>query len=346
MTPPPEGKVRKFAVMALLMAAIAAVLWTTSASGAQKGGRTVVLKTSVTTIGPNGRATVTATVRPGSLVPPGGSVKFINRTTGKTLGTALLRARSGGPCTAQARSCQAKLTVSGHSLVRGANRIIGLFNPRRLYYPTFRGGTWLYRGVSPGCHATAPGATQPVFTASPLAHTAARRGSLCRGQVRDPHGGVVVTVSSENRVVVTRQTLIAFGSQTLPCSSSDTGDLLAFSISGAQAPGSLAYEVLGRAANVARRAHPKGFICYESTIPFRTDSGARAKRTANGSYYGSLPHCRDNDGDDLYPFHPNGDDQPQHPAPCIEWQKFSIRHGQAVWTTWVQPTTGDPRLAH
>jgi hypothetical protein len=188
--------------------------------------------------------------------------------------------------------------------------------------------------------------TQPVFTASPLAHAAARQGSLCRGRVRDPRGSVVVTVSSANRVVVTRKTLIAFGSQRLPCSTSDTGDLLAFSISGSQAPESLAYEVLGQAANAAHRAHPKGFICYESTIPFPTASGARAARTANGSYFGSLAHCRDNDGDDVFPTHPNGDDQPQHPAPCIEWQKFWVKHGRAAWTIWVQPTTGDPRLAH
>ena len=100
----------------------------------------------------------------------------------------------------------------------------------------------------------------------------------------------------------------------------------------------------GHKATVAHHAHPGGYLCYESTIPFRTASGARA-RHAGGFYYGALPHCRDNDGDDIYPVHPNGDDPQDHAAPCIEWQQYSVKHGQAKWTTWFEATTGDPRVS-
>jgi hypothetical protein len=301
---------------------------------------TVVLRTSVTAIAPDGRAIVTATVRPGSLVPPGGKVKFIDETNHRALGSSLLKSRSGGPCTPSDRSCRARLSVRGSRLAKGANRIIGLFDPQRLYFPSFRGGTWLYRGVRPTCHAVSP-STLPVFTAAPIAYAAAHHNTLCKGRVR--FNGADVIVYSRNRVVVTRNTVVATGTQKLPCGTR-SGSLLAFSISGSQAPGALAFQVYGHAATLAHEAHPHGYVCYESTIPFRTASGARAKHTADGQYYGSLPHCRDDDGDDTYPIHMNGDDQQIHPAPCIEWQQYAVKHRVASWTTWIQPTTGDPRL--
>ncbi len=346
MTSHLRGKVQTLVAIALIGGAAAAVPLTAAASVAQRQRRgVVVLSTSVTAIGPNGRATVTAVVRPGSLVPAGGVVTFIDKTNHRTLGTAPLRTRSGAACTPRASSCRAKLSVSGRSLVRGVNHIIGLFNPHRLYFPSFRGATLLYRGVSPTCHAVAPSSTQPVFTGAPIAYASSSRSSLCRGRVRSPGGGTNVTVTSADRVVVTKNTVIAFGAQTLPCSTRNTGDLLAYSISGTRAPGSLAFQVFGREANSAHRAHPHGYICYESTIPFKTASGARSGHTANGLYSGSLPHCRDNDADDRFPVHPNGDDQVLHAAPCIEWEQYSLRHGEAVWTTWFEPTTGDPRAS-
>jgi hypothetical protein len=136
---------------------------------------------------------------------------------------------------------------------------------------------------------------------------------------------------------------VAFGSQTLPCSTHHTGDLLAYSISN-RAPGNIALQVYGHAATVAHRAHPNGYLCYESTIPFRTASGARA-RHRDGVYFGALPHCRDNNPDDVYPLHPNGDDQRLHAAPCIEWERYTVNHGRQTWTTWFEPTTGDPRVS-
>ena len=345
MTPHLRGKVQTLGAIALLGGAAAAVPLTAAASVAQRQSRgVVVLSTSVTTIGPHGRATITAVVRPGSLVPAGGVVTFIDKTNGRTLGAARLRTSSGAACTPRASSCRAKLSVSGRSLVHGVNHIIGLFNPQRLYYPSFTGATLLYRGVSPTCHAVAPSSTSPVFTGSPIAYAAARGSSLCRGRVRSGTGTDVV-VSSEHRAIVTKNTVITFGSQRLPCSTRQTGDLLAYSVSGTRAPGDLALQVFGRAANIAHRAHPNGYICYESTIPFKTASGARSGHTANGLYYGSLPYCRDNDADDRFPVHPNGDDQVLHAAPCIEWEQYSLRHGEAVWTTWFEPTVGDPRAS-
>lgn len=344
MTSPITRRLRRPALVSLVMAAaLAAALIASTGVADSQSQATVILKTSVSAVGPNGRAVVTATVTPGSLVPPRGTVKFVNRTNHRTLGTALLRTKSGSPCTTAARSCQANLSVSGRDLVLGANRIIGYFNPQRLYFPSFRGGTWLYRGVSPACHSRGR-RKLPVFTASPIAHSA-RSGSICRGTVREPHAGTNVVVSTANRGV-SKHTVIAFGAQNLPCSTKATGDLLAYSVSGSQAPGDFAFQTFGRAATAANRAHPGGYMCYESTIPFRTASGAHAKRTANGSYYGSLPHCADNDHDDVWPVHDNGDDQSRHPAPCIEWQQYSHQHGTAVFTIWIQPTTGDPLLHH
>jgi hypothetical protein len=196
--------------------------------------------------------------------------------------------------------------------------------------------------VSPTCHAVAPSSTAPVFTGGPIAYAAASKGSLCKGRVRSPQGGTDVILASADRVVVTKNTVIAFGNQKLPCSGG--GELLAYSVSGTRAPDYLAVQVFGPAARLADKLHPNGYVCYESTIPFKTSSGDRAHRAANGSYYGSLPHCRDNDADDVSPVHPNGDDAQIHPAPCIEWQHYSVKPGVAVWTTWIEPTPGDPRL--
>jgi hypothetical protein len=344
LTSPIRRRLRSPALISSITAAtiVVGLIATTGAADSQSQA-TVILSTSVSAVASNGRAIVTATVKPGSLVPRGGTVKFVDRTNHRTLGTAVLQTKSGSPCTSAASSCQARLSVAGRQLVRGANRIVGYFNPQRLYYPSFRGGTWLYRGVSPTCHSRGQ-RKLPVFTASPIAH-AARGGSICRGTVRDPRAKTSVVVSTAKRST-SKNTVIAFGAQNLPCSTRGTGDLLAYSVGGSQAPGDFALETFGKAATIANRAHPKGYMCYESTIPFRTASGARAKQTENGSYYGSLPHCGDNDHDDVWPVRDHGDDQRRHPAPCIEWEQYSHRHGTAVFTTWVEPTTGDPLLHH
>lgn len=323
-------------------AAVVIPLAATTSAAQSQSAPSVIMSTSVTAISLTGKAKVTAVVRPGSLASSGRTVTFVNATTHKTLGTSVLRTRSGTPCTPQARSCRATLSVSGHQLVLGANRILGLFNPHRLYSPSFRGHTWLYRGVAPTCRSIPPRVLQPVFTASPIAYAA--RSTVCRGTVRSGTGTDAV-VASDSRAVMTKHTVIAFGSQTLPCSDPQAGDLLAYSISGSRPPGDIALRVVGRAATIAHREHPNGALCYESTIRFKTASGAAAKRLPNGYYYGLLPHCRDNDADDRFPVHSNGDDAQSHSAPCIEWQQYSVKHGQATWTTWFEPTTGDPRVA-
>ena len=335
-------RLQKFAALALITTAVVATALIATA-GAVGGARNMQLRVSVTAIGPDGRATVTATVRFVNLAPAGGRVTFYDKTNHRSLGSAALRAKGGGPCTIPARVCKASISVSGHRLAPGANHIIGSFNPQQLYYPTFQGRTLLYRGVHPNCHAVSP-ASIPVFTASPIRFATRGHGFLCRGKVNDTHGGTAVSVASQDRVTVTRNTIVAFGSQTLRCTTRNTGDLLAFSIT-SRAPGYLGLQVYGRQATIAHNAHPKGYLCYESTIPFRTASGAKAKRGAEGVYYGSLPHCRDNDGDDVYPSHQNGDDRHIHPAPCVEWQQYSVKHGRAHWTTWFEPTVGDPRVS-
>lgn len=336
------GRVQRRAVIALvcLPAAALAVLVTTGI--AQSQSRAVILmRTSVTAIRRDGHAKVIAIVHPGAVGgAPHGKVTFINRTTHRTLGSAPLRSGSGGACAVNARTCQAVITVSGTKLVLNANRIVGIFNPQKLYSPSFEGHTWLYRGVSPRCRVRAT--SLPVFTAGmPTAHPAATRtSSLCRGRVRT--SGADVLVISRSRVVVARESVMAFGNQRLPCSG--RGKLLAYSISGNRAPGALEFRVFGRSATREHANHPNGYACYESTIPFRTASGARAKQLANGYFYGPLPHCRDNDGDDIYPVRQNGDDPQIHPAPCIEWQQYSVHHGVGVLAEWIEPTTGDPRL--
>lgn len=342
MTSRLTGKVQRRAAVALvcLPAATLAVLAMTGI--AQSQNRTVVLlRTSVTAIRRDGHAKVIAIVHPEVVGgAPNGKVTFINRTNHKNLGTAPLKSSSGGPCRIGTRTCRAVITVSGTKLVLNANRIVGIFNPHQLYKPSFVGRTWLYRGVSPKCRVRAT--SLPVFTAGmPTAHAAATKTrNLCRGRVRT--SGADVLVISRDRVVVAHSTVIAFGTQRLPCAGS--GKLLAYSIGGTRAPGALEFRVFGRQATAAHKNHPNGYACYESTIPFRTASGARAHRTPNGYYYGSLPHCRDNDGDDIYPANQNGDDRQIHPAPCIEWQQYSVHHGVAVWAAWIEPTTGDPRL--
>jgi hypothetical protein len=346
MTPHLRGKLQKSAAVALIGGAVAVISLVATGGLAQgQGQASVVLSASVTTIGPHGKGTITAVVHSGHLVPLGGVVTFVDKTNGKPLGAVLLRTKSGAPCTPRASSCRAKLKVSGDELAREANRIVGVFNPDQLYAPSFAGAVWLYRGVSPSCRAAAPSsATQPVFTGGPIAYAAGSR-RLCRGRIRSRRGTTDVTVSSEIRTVVTEHTVIAFGSQALPCSTRRTGDLLAYSISGARAPGAFELQVLGRAATLIHGLHPNGYICYGSTKRFETASGRRAKRTANGLYYGRLPYCRDNDADDVFPPHPNGDDRSTHPAPCIEWELYSHQHGRAVWTTWFEPSTGDPRAS-
>lgn len=327
---------RAVAISLITAAAVTASLIATA--GAASGTRHMVLTTSVTAIAPNGRATVTATVKFVLLAPKGGQVRFYNATTHRNLGTAPLRAKSGGACAQPVHVCQARLSVPGYKLAKGKNHILGFFNPDRTYYPTFVGRTVLYRGVRPNCRSISP-ASLPVFTAAPIAYSAAHHSSLCKGRVN--FKSIDVIVYSKNRTVVTRNTVVATGSQKLPCSSASAG-VLAFSISGSRPPGALAVELFGSTATAAHKAHPNGFVCYESTIRFRTVSGGWAKRTGPNQYYGLLPHCRDNDGDDLYPQHPNGDDPQIHPAPCIEWQQYAVKHGVASWKTWVQPTTGDP----
>lgn len=341
MTSPIRRRLHKCAAFAFITAAVVAIPLIATA-GATQSQRTIQMRTSVTAVGPNGRATVTATIRFVLLAPIGGKVHFFDTTNKHSLGSAELRSKSGGACKAPARVCRARLSVSGRQLVVGANHITASFNPNATYYPLFRGHTLLYRGVSPKCHAVSP-ASIPVFTGGPIVF-ATRHRTLCRGRVRDPAGGTAVTVSSEDRVTVTHNTVVAFGAQTLPCTTRDTGDLMAYSIS-SRAPGDLALQVYGHRATVAHKAHPNGYLCYQSTIPFRTASGARARRTAGGVYTGPLAHCRDNDGDDIYPVHPNGDDARLHAAPCIEWEQYSVKHGQASWTTWFEATTGDPRVS-
>jgi hypothetical protein len=343
MTSPIRRRLQRLAASIVTIAAVAGIALIASA-GAAQSQQPIKMRTSVTTVGTNGRAIITAVVRFTLKPPVEGRVYFYDQTTHRSLGSGLLKTKSGGPCAPPARVCRTQISVSGRRLALGANRITGSFNPRLLYYPRFVGHTLLYRGVSPRCRELSPVSVGPVFTGGPIMFAPARRGSVCRGSVRDPQGGTSVSVTSMQRVTVEKNTVVAFGAQTLPCTTKHTGDLMAYSVS-RRAPGDLALQVYGHAATVAHRAHPGGYLCYESTIPFRTASGARARLASDGYYYGSLPHCRNNDGDDIYPVHPNGDDARLHAAPCIEWEQYSVKHGQATWTTWFEPTVGDPKVS-
>jgi hypothetical protein len=111
--------------------------------------------------------------------------------------------------------------------------------------------------------------------------------------------------------------VITFETTPLPCTTPNTGDVMAWIVTNAGSFKQITYNIYGTAADNENTAHPEGdYLCYESPNQFTTASGAPAQQEPNGLYYGVLPVCV------------GGGDGPASNEPCID-STFYIPAGES-----------------
>ncbi len=308
---------RAGARLTLIAVAGAATLGLTAAPAAAGGlPTTTTLGTSVTTIDATQSTAITATIRPGVLAGPRGVVTFTDATNATTLGTA----SPALGCLLRFKPCAMTITVPGTSLASGANTIVGQY-------------------AGDAVQAPSQGSVSVYEDAGPTTCTAALDPSGCAAFAASADGTASADISSDAPASGIETVAVAFGTQELPCSTSGTGDLVAFTVTNAGGYKSIRYDVYGQAADTAQAAHPAGYLCYESAAPFTTASGQPAAQEPDGSYDGSLPFCTG-----------GAQDVPATNEPCIDYASYvpasESESGVSDYTVEFQTDAADPRATN
>lgn len=246
----------------------------------------------ITATGQPNQAVLTATVTPGLLVTPTGTVTFTDMTNGTPLGSAPVT----GPCLLSFTRCTAKKPVLASQLAPGQNAIKATYSGDVLLAGS-SGTGFVYTPVKPA-------APPDSFAQSDEVTCAAL--NTCVVEDTSDDGTADLRVFSQNPSSASPMTvLLAFQTQPLGCSVAGTGDVGVYNVSDQNA---IAYVTITRldtasqpnVAEKAQAAHPitngdgngtGGYVCWQQTKPFTTASGAAATRQADGTYQGALPQC-------------------------------------------------------
>jgi hypothetical protein len=295
---------------------------------------TTSLAASPGTVDPLGSTTLTADVLPGFLVGPIGNVKFTDTTNGTLLGTIKPKLQ----CLLRRQACVAALSVPASALAPGDNAIVAAYSGGLFTKPS-SGSVDVFVGTQNTCQA---GSGQCTTSASSSDGTTSATISSTA-----PSGGA--------------ETVQAFfdSSEKPPCTTVGAGDTLVYSVTN---PGgeskTVTLTLIGAAADLEHQLDPHSFgnVCFfGASSSFVTDTGGQATQGPDGLFFGNLPLCDDEDGDN-----DNEDNEaggnfvvPAGAFPCINfvdarkdtWAKYTPGSGStpSTYTESFTTTASDPK---
>lgn len=273
----PTRAVRRLGLTAAVTAVALAGLGATAAPGMAKDFRvatTTTLVASPSAVAPSGSTTLTASVRPGLLVGPIGNIKFTDTTNGAALGT--LKPKLA--CLLHLQPCVATLTVPASALAAGDNTIVAAYSGGLFTKPS-SGSADVFDGTQNTCQS---GSGQ------------------CTTSATSSDGSTSTTIASTAPSSGTETVQAFFDTETLPCAKVGAGDTLVYSVTN---PGgetkTVTLVLTGAAADQEHQLDPGNFgnVCFGATSAFETNTGGQAAQGPDGLFYGNLPLCDDQDGD-------------------------------------------------
>ncbi len=273
----PTRAVRRLGLTAAVTAVALAGLGATAAPGMAKDFRvatTTTLVASPSAVAPSGSTTLTASVRPGLLVGPIGNIKFTDTTNGAALGT--LKPKLA--CLLHLQPCVATLTVPASALAAGDNTIVAAYSGGLFTKPS-SGSADVFDGTQNTCQS---GSGQ------------------CTTSATSSDGSTSTTIASTAPSSGTETVQAFFDTETLPCAKVGAGDTLVYSVTN---PGgetkTVTLVLTGAAADQEHQLDPGNFgnVCFGATSAFETNTGGQATQGPDGLFYGNLPLCDDQDGD-------------------------------------------------
>ena len=326
---------RRLALMAALTVTAVAALGALAAPGMAKDSRlptTMKLTASPSAVSPSGSTTLTADVLPGFLVGPIGNVKFTDSTNGALLGTIKPKLQ----CLLRREPCVATLTVPASALGAGDNTIVAAYSGGLFTKPS-SGSTDVFVGTQTTCQA---GSGQ------------------CTTSTSSSDGLTNATINSTAPAAGAETVQAFIDGEKAPCTTVGAGDTLVYSVTN---PGgeskTVTLTLLGANADAEHALDPDSFgnVCFQSPTSFVTDTGAQATQGPDGLFFGNLPLCDDQDGDN-----DNQDNEagghlvvPAGAFPCITfvdatldtWAKYTPPSGSAPssYTESFTTTAGDPK---
>jgi hypothetical protein len=278
---------------------------------------TTTLVASPSAVAPSGSATLTASVRPGLLVGPIGNVKFTDSANGALLGTVKPRLE----CLLRLQPCVATVTAPASALAPGDNTIVAAYSGGLFTKPS-SGSADVFVGTQNTCQA---GSGQ------------------CTTSATSSDGSTSTTISSTAPSAGTETVQAFFDAEVLPCAKVGAGDTLVYSVTnpGGQTK-TVTLVLTGAAADQEHQLDPDDFgnVCFGSPTPFETDTGGQAVQGPDGLFYGNLPLCDDQDGDNDNENGESGGNLvvPAGDFPCINF----VNAEEDTWATYTPGSDGKP----
>jgi hypothetical protein len=294
---------------------------------------TTTLVASPSALDPSGTTTLTASVRPGLFVGPLGKIKFTDSTNGAVLGTVAPKLT----CLLRREPCVATITVPGSALAAGDNTIVAAYSGGLFTKPS-SGSADVFVGTQTTCQAGGPDCSTTVSADQTTATI----------DTTPPASGPAETVQA------------FLDNEPSPCANPGAGDTLVYSVTnpGGQTK-TITLVFTGSAADQEHQLDPFsiGNVCFfESPSSFQTAApNVQAFQAADGTFFGNLPLCDDNDGDDNFA---NGESHgkvvvPVGTFPCINfvsasddtWSSFTpgATSAQDTYTESFTTTASDPK---
>ncbi len=236
---------------------------------------TTTLVASPPVVDPSGSTTLTADVLPGFLVGPIGNVKFTDTANGALLGTVKPRLQ----CLLRRQPCVATISVPASVLAAGNNTIVAAYSGGLFTKPS-SGSANVFVGTQGTCQS---GSGQ------------------CTTSATSSDGSTSTTISSTAPSSGAETVQAFFDTETPPCAKVGAGDTLVYSVTN---PGgetkTVTLTLTGAAADQEHQLDPDNFgnVCFGATSSFETNTGGQATQGPDGLFYGNLPLCDDQDGDD------------------------------------------------
>ncbi|HEX3974825.1 MAG TPA: hypothetical protein VHW96_01105 [Solirubrobacteraceae bacterium] len=307
----------------------------TAAPGMAKDFRlatTTTLVASPSAVAPSGSTTLTANVLPGFLIGPIGNIKFTDTTNGVALGTIKPKLA----CLLRREPCVATITVLGSALAAGHNTIVAAY--------------------SGGLFTKPSSASADVFDGTQ--QTCQSGSGQCTTSATSSDGSTSTTITSTAPAAGAETVQAFFDTETPPCPKVGAGDTLVYSVTnpGGQTK-TVTLVLTGAAADQEHQLDPDNFgnVCFGATSPFETNTGGQAIQGPDGLFYGNLPLCDDQDGDDDNKNDESGGNLvvPAGTFPCINfvnaredtWATFTPGSGStpSTYTESFTTTASDPK---
>jgi hypothetical protein len=276
---------------------------------------TTTLVASPSAIDPSGSTTLTASVRPGLLVGPIGNVKFTDTTNGALLGTV----RPKLACLLKREPCVATLTVPAAMLAAGDNTIVAAYSGGLFTKPS-SGSADVFVGTQTTCQAGS---------------------GTCTTTTSSDDSSATITSTAPGAGTETVQAF--FDNENAPCATVGAGDTLVYSVTN---PGgeskTVTLTLTGAAADQEHQLDPDNFgnVCFQSPSPFTTNTGQPATQGSDGLFFGNLPLCDDQDGDDDNQNNESGGHLvvPAGAFPCINF----VNAGTDTWARYTPASGSTP----